>query len=374
MRGVEKMAKDITSKRLTQMVSSLIKDQTLVVDIGSHTVKVLDVTKKGEHLTINGFLEIENVEKYFNGKDIVNHEGLANDIKRVLKVADLKAKKMDIVYNSAQLQTKIIKVPMMTEKDVKEFVEIEYHKSFTNISPVTHIMDYLPLGVLQEEDRSEQSILIATVPIVESTKLLKVFETKEMQVNAIETNIHALGNAVNLVDTESDYKLILHMGKEYSLILFSKGNIPTFYRMFPFGHNQLSRKIQEELQTSLSSVDNAMKNLGFYPDEEFKTDIDLMSYDYTLKEGFSNFMNEVYRSINYVKMNSKFDADKIYLSGGMANMKGIEEYVEENLSMPAVKWQFERSAKNDYVINMKGQEKLGPEFALVLGLSARGWM
>ena len=84
------MAKSKGNTSFSQL-RGLLQQQTLVLDMGSHTVKVLDVHKKGEKVSINSFLEIENVDKYFNGKDITNFDGLANDINRVLKVADLKS-------------------------------------------------------------------------------------------------------------------------------------------------------------------------------------------------------------------------------------------------------------------------------------------
>lgn len=216
------MAKEIKLGNIGQLFASLIKKRSLVVDIGSSAIKVLEVTKKGKNVSIDTFLEMDNVEKYFSGKDLSNFEGMTQDLKRVLKIAEIKSKKVDIVYNSNQLQSKIIKVPMMSEKDVRDFVEIEYHKSFANISPIGNIMDYLPLGVIKEEDRTELSILLATLPVGESTKLMKVFEAADMQVDAIETNVHALGNALNLVETKAEYKLIYIWGKNIPLYYFLK--------------------------------------------------------------------------------------------------------------------------------------------------------
>lgn len=368
------MAKSKTSGSFSQLKGLFSREQALVLDMGAHTVKVLDVHKKGETVTVNSFLEIENVEKYFNGKDITNYDGLAADINRVLKVTDLKAKKVDIVYNSSQLQTKIIKVPDMSEKDIKEFVDIEYHKSFNGVSPNTHILDYLPFGTIEEEDRVEHSILIATLPIVESAKLLKAFETKKMNINSIETNIHALGNALNLVDTQSPYKMIAHVGKEYSIVLFSRDDVPIFYRMFSFGYDQLAREIQKEVQTSLGNIDSMIRTIGFSQDDNFKSDIDQFEYHRIVRENFSTFVNEIYRSLNYVKMTTKFEPDHLVLSGGVANMEGVLAYIEENLAMDVRKWEFKGYENEGRIVKVKGNEIIGPEYAMALGLSVRGWM
>lgn len=368
------MAKNKPTSSLTQLKGLFLREQGLVLDMGAHTVKVLDVHKKGETVTVNNFLEIENVEKYFNGKDITNIDGLANDVNRVLKITDLKPKKLDLVYNSSQLQTKIIKVPDMSEKDIKEFVDIEYHKSFNGVNSNTHIFDYLPFGTIEEEDRLEHSILIATMPIVESAKLLKAFEMRKMNINAIETNIHALGNALNLVDTESPHKMIVHIGKEYSIVLFSRDNVPVFYRMFAFGYDQLVREIQKEVQTSISNINSMLKTIGFVSDDGFKSDIDQLEYQRIIRESFSTFVNEIYRSINYVKMTTKFEADHLFLSGGVANMEGLVPYIEENLAMEVKKWMFKGFEQKGRVVSIKGDETLGPEYALALGLSVRGWM
>lgn len=368
------MAKNKQTSGLSQLKGLFLREQALVLDMGAYTAKVLDVHKKGEHITVNSFLEIENVEKYFNGKDITNFDGLVNDISRVLKVTDLKAKKLDLVYNSSQLQTKIIKVPDMSEKDIKEFVDIEYHKSFNGVNSNTHILDYLPFGMIEEEDRLEHSILIATMPIVESAKLLKAFEARKMNINAIETNIHALGNALNLVDKESPYKMIVHVGKEYSIVLFSKDDVPIFYRMFAFGYDLLTREIQKEVQTSIGNINSMLRTIGFLKDDEFKSDIDQFEYQRIIRDQFSTFVNEVYRSINYVKMTTKFEADHLFVSGGVANMEGLLSYFEENLAMEVKKWAFKGYEKDGRKLSVKGKETIGPEYALALGLSVRGWM
>ena len=368
------MQKKASTMNFESLKGLIFKEKTLILDLGSHSVKGLDVLKKGRNVLINAAFEIGNTAKFYNGKDITNFEGMSNEIFRVVKLTDLKVKKTDIVYNSNTLQTKIVRVPDMTDKEIKEYVDIEYHKSFSNVSPYTHILDYLQLGLVKEEERNEQLILLASVPTTEPTKILKAFEKKSIEVNSIETNVHALGNALNLMDERSEYKQILHIGKEYSIILFSKGDVPIFYRTFSFGYNQLVRRMQEELSGSLGNVENLVKNLGFTIKDDYKSDIDLDTYELVLKENFNVFLNEVFRSISYVKMQSKFDPTEIYLSGGMANMNGIGDIIEEYLSVTPKFWEFRGGESNNHTFILKGQESLGPEYALALGMSMRGWM
>lgn len=357
-----------------QIKAIFIKNKLIVVDIGSDKVKAIEATQKGDNILIESFVEIDEIERYFTGKDITDYEGVINDISRVIKIADFKGKKVDLIYNSNQLQAKLVKVPDMSEKDVREFVELEYHKAFSNVSLSTHILDYLPLGAVEEEEKNEQHILLAALPIVESAKIMKSFETKQLEVNSIETNIHALSNALWLTEGNEEYKMILHVGKEYSMVLFAKGEVPLFYRVFSFGYDQLSRKIQEGLKTSLGSVDNVLKTHGFEKDDMFRADFDESEYEFLLKDSFSSFINEVYRSISYIKMQSKFDADKVYLSGGVANMIGVKEYIEENLAMEVERWQFSEIERDGKKVTVKDGEILGPEYALALGLTIRGWM
>ena len=108
--------------------------------------------------------------------------------------------------------------------------------------------------------------------------------------------------------------------------------------------------------------------------EDFKSDIDQLTYQRILRDNFSTFVNEIYRSVNYVKMTTKFEADHLYISGGVANMEGLLSYVEENLAMRVKKWQFNGYEKEGQVVEVKGNETLGPEYAMALGLSVRGWM
>lgn len=368
------MAYSANEKKMNQIRSMLVKEKLMVLDLGSDSIKALEVIKKGKDILINSVLEVGYVGKFFEGKDITNHEGLLTDVSRMLKTTDTKVKKAELVYNSSSLQTKVIRVPDMSDKEIKEYVDIEYHKSFSNVSLHTHILDYHQFGLIKEDDRTDQSVLIATVPISESTKLMKAFESKGLNVKTVETNINALVSAMNLADHKAEHRLILHMGKEYSLILFNKGGTPIFYRMFPFGYGQFTRKLQDDLQTSLKNVEHLVKGRGFSDDAIYKEGIDVDAYDFAVREEFGNFVTEVYRSINYVKMQTKFEAEKIFLSGGMANMKGIVGIVEENAMLPAEVWTFKAREIDGVNVLIKGQEVLGPEYALALGLSVRGWL
>lgn len=368
------MTKNENINELNKLKTMLFKDKVLALDIGSNSVKAMDVVKKGNEVQINAFLEVDNVEKFFDGKDITNPDGLVKGIVQVMKMTGMRANKTDLIYNSSNMQTKIVRVPDMSDKEIKEYVDIEYHKSFSNVSLHTHIMDYHQFGLIREDDRADQSVLIATVPIVESTKLMTSFGNKNVNVRSIETNINALANALILAENKADHKLILHLGKEYSLILFMKGKTPIFYRMFSFGYDSLTRKLQDDFQTSLGNVESLVKSKGFGSRQVFKTDIDVEAFDFSMREEFGNFVTEVYRSLNYVKMQTKFEAEKIYLSGGLANMTNIEEFVEENVLLPAEIWKFSSRDVNGVNVIIKGQENIGPEYALVLGVSVRGWV
>lgn len=356
---------------LKKYKNKITKDHYLVLDIGTKHLKGLEITRKGTELLIKNKFMINGMERYYNGREIEDVNGIIETLIRVLRMKKIDIEKVDVLFTSSNLETKIIKVPDMEDKEIKNFVALEYQKQFQGQNQSTHIMDYMPLGRV-EDDRMDIMVLIASLPTVESNNIYRNFEKNKVQVRSIEVDIHALGNALLLTHLKDECKTILHLGNDTSLLLFIKEQTIIYYRSFNFGFNTLVKQIQKELKCPLRNAETIVRDLGFSFDENYETELDKEIYYYLMKKNFGDFLKEVYKSIDYVKIKLKLQTNSLYLAGGLSNTKDLSRFINESIGMRSKLWNFKmKELKSGFTVTNDSDNLIGPEYAMCLGVAVR---
>lgn len=141
-----------------------------------------------------------------------------------------------------------------------------------------------------------------------------------------------------------------------------------FARDIPYGGYHFTRDIMRKRQMEFGEADEYKLKWGLLDDPSISDSKTISMLDISEKSTEDAIVEEIRRSLRfYVKEAGNSDIRKLYIMGGTAKLKGLQEYIQEKVSIPTdVFMPF---------INVEMPEKFmdkkDPQLALAIGLAMR---
>lgn len=194
------------------------------------------------------------------------------ELKNLIRVSGLKARKALVNISDQRLITRIVKVPYMEEKDLAGFVEMEID-DFLLVDLDSFEYDYRVLKKFEEEGRDYYNLLLAGAPRSLIEDWLKVIQAAGLSPLAIDiypNTISRLFKEVKDVDVA-----VVDVGRNSTnFTVFEKGVI-FLYACIPGGHGGIKDAVEGELAGALESVFNDIRAyLNFYSSRHFGREVD----------------------------------------------------------------------------------------------------
>jgi len=374
---VPELMSSITDK-IKYQVSS---DNFLVVDIGTQNMKVIEVKRKGQTFQIKKAFTISEMSKFFTGPDMFNVNGIVESLSQILQLERIKTKNILLSFSAGKLQSKIISVPELPDKELRTFVELEYPKQLQNYNKMTDVVDYMPLGIFTKPNSNQKqlSVLLASYPIIDAERIIKEFQKKKYKVNVIEVDVAALGN-IGRIYNESDSEdiVVLHVGHNISQMVFLKADAVVFSRTVAFGMGNLIKSIQNQEDISFAQAESIVKEVGLHATEDVQSDnFTIFADDYNdiVEQYLTNTLNDVYRSFQSVNSNYGLSISSVLLTGGFSSVSGSQEISQRILEMSVEEFYIENGEKirleNGITIVNDTEKIIDGVYAICLGTAIR---
>lgn len=356
-------------KNISGIIGDFKKEEVVIIDITTEKITILLVNRRKDEVIIKDMSILRDLEDCFKEGMIVKPDRLVNEIHKCIKEIGIRCKNIWISYGSSMLQSKIVKLVEMNDRDLSNFVELEYQRQFPMRSKMNYVMDYQPLGRYGEESDVNLLVLLASVPKSEIGDVLREFNKRKYKVKIIDANINGIKNIMTNYKTKDKNKIIFDIGKTYSTFITVLGNVLVFIRDIDFGYENLIKEIQKNTKISYEEIESLLINKGIYS----KDSDDKEDYLIVIEKSIKSFLEGLYKSIEYVKSNFNTDITDLWLIGDGVHIKGIDELIEENLSIKCIRWEFNETLFDGTlkIINDSGYE-LGDDHLKSIGLSLRG--
>ena len=358
--GVEPEGPPIREKKKGPSSFSLFSSKTVGLDIGSHSVKCVQLGKKGTaayRLLSAGVFEIApegiNLEED-------SRKAIISAIRKSIEGINLKRTSIITAIGGVSTAIRQIELPFMTEKELTSAIkwearnyipfdinDVELDYQIINTSKTGNKLDIILVSIIKDFVRYHLDLL-REVPI-------------DPQI--IDVNPLALVNAVlfNEEIERDEYVVLMDIGdKNTTLSVYSEEG-PYFVRNIMISGNDFT--------------DDIMKGNGLsYADaEKFKRNEDSAGLIEAIKPSLDNLVREVRRSLTFYENQVKIKGfSKIFLTGGSAPLKGLDDYLSTELGLPvAILNPFSK-------INVEQASMLTPlgndlcTLALAVGLAIRG--
>jgi type IV pilus assembly protein PilM len=338
------------------------------VDIGSSSIKVIELTKFKKGFQLSGFaMEPLAPDSVVDGA-IIDTPVVAGTIKKILSAGKFKPKGVATGISGHSVIVKRVVVPAATPAEVEPSIQMDMEQYIPfDITEVN--MDYQVVGpgTTSTEEVGMDVVLVAAKKdkIQNHTNVITLAGRTH---DVVDIDAFALQNAFEAnydVDPNATIAL-LNIGASLMNINIAKGGMPLFIRDVSVGGNQYTDILQKELQLNFQEAEDLKlgKTGGgeaemVQPLLESITDMLIMEVQKTFDFFRETYPNEM--------------ITQVLISGGTSHMQGLAERIQEAFGYPTeVLNPFKSITVGPKVDGIKVRS-LGPALAVAVGLALRGF-
>jgi len=312
------------------MILKVFKNSFLGIDIGTTSIKVVEISRKVGGIEMTGYGILEKYGHLERINDAVQtptlkllEETTALLIKDLLKKSKIKSREVLMSLPNFLGFTTMVEMPYMPIKDLKKAIKFQAEQYIP--MPIKDIT--LDWQILEETPQKITLILIA-VPVESIQRYIKTAELANLNLKNLELEATAICRLFGL--KEKKPILIIDIGgRVTSLMIMDEGKLRSLFYV-ELGGGDLTQVIANALSINPLRAEQLKKTYGF--NLNFQQGIDLLRVLDPLLERVSR---EGEKIINTYFLKTKRKVEKIFLIGGGANMIGIDNYFAHRLGIPA---------------------------------------
>lgn len=354
----------------------------LGVDIGTSSIKIVELSKRGETTKLERYGEIYSeavFERPFRTfeKDtlLLSGRDISRAIAAVIKEAKISEKKAVFSIPDFSSFFTTFDLPSMTDEEIPQAVRFEArHHIPLPLSEVTIDWSIIKKEVLDRR-RVRLKILLVAVPNEVINQYQQIALLSNLKLVALEAEVFGLIRA--LIRDEEKTILILDIGAQSSnLSIIDQGILKSSYS-FDVSANEMIQILAKTFNVDFQTAEDLVKLYGVTSPDKIDADFKLppSANPQKIKEVLTPFADLMAIEIN--RMSQSFfqveqkEVSKIILAGGMAWLPGLKEYLTNSL-------QKELEIANPFSdivyppILEKTLHELGPSYAVAAGMALRG--
>ena len=342
------------------------KQNVIGLDIGSHTIKILQVEEKDSRLKLVNLGVIPIPKEAFGEGRMTQPELLSNCIQRLVSHLKIKDKDVSCAVSGYEVMIKKLELPTMTDEELRVRMQSELRQYIPyNVEEVD--VDYQILGLTKDRLNFMDVLLVASKK--DSIRdYVRLIQSSQLQTAVLDVDFFALCNAFEVTHgfPEKETIVLLDIGATKALMSIVDRGVPVFTRGLSIGGAQITEKIRQALRNSYDEAERI--KLG-----EASENVSRNELQDVFTSTVRNWVGECKRAIDFYYSNyPETKIDKVFLSGGSCNIPGLDRVFRENMDM-TVKI-FNPLADITYdskVFDPEYLNHVGPQMAIVLGLALR---
>ena len=295
----------------------------LGVDLSASSVKVLELSKAGEHYRVERYAVEPMPQNAIVEHNITEVEQVAQAMSRAVKRSGSRLKHVALAVPGSHVISKVVTMPAgMSERDLQTQIEMEADRHIPY--PLDEVnMDFQVLG--PTSDGSEQvNVLLAACRKEIVDDYVAVANGAGLIPLVVDIETYAMENACSLIARQlpgagmEQTVAVLDVGATTTTINVMHSNRSVYTRDHTFGGRQLTEEIQRRYGLSYEEAGLAKKQGGL-PDN-YQTDV--------LRPFMEAMCQEIMRALQFFYSSSPFNSvDQILLAGGCSQIPGIDELV-----------------------------------------------
>ena len=336
------------------------------LDIGSSSVKAIELTKSKSGYEITGFGRAPLGPDVVVDGAITDSLKVSETIKTVFESASPKTKLVATGVSGHSVIVKRVVLPVDTAEEVAGQIEFDADQYIPfEIAEVN--LDFKVIGPSDSDDGGMEVLLVAVKKdqIQNHTDVIAV-AGRTPQI--VDIDAFALQNAfeVNYAPDAGATTALLNIGASLTNINITKDGMPLFIRDVSVGGSQYTDILQKELQLSYEEAEDLKfgKQVGMYDAEMVAPLLDSIT---------DMLVMEVQKTFDFFKETyTTEEISSIYLAGGVSGAAGMTEKIQAAFNVPTeVLDPLKKLTVGSKVDS--GIRESGAALAVAVGLALRGF-
>ena len=332
------------------------------IDVGMYLTKVVQLRYDNERAILENYGEILN-ERYFKGKGGAGSgflrypdADIAAIIKDIFTESNITAKEVVLSLPSSSGFIIRITLPKVTAKEVESAVPYEARKYIP--MPISEVV--LDWYILSSEQRDVTEVLLVAVPRSVVEKFKNIAALANVNVRALE--IESFSVVRSLVGHDPTPSAVINLG-HYSTTLAIVDEIKLrLSHHFDRGSNELAKALERGLNVNFERAEQIKRDVGL---GERMEDKEVSSI---IMPFLQALMSDVGRVIDAYNRKASRKVQKINLTGGGAQLKGIVEFSAIHFGVEVAKGNpFAHIVTPAFMQPILRQ--IGPNFSVAVGLA-----
>ena len=308
------------------------KPPVVGIDISASSVKVLELSKNGEHYRVERYAVEPLPMNAVIEHAITEIQQVADTVERAIKRSGTKCKHAAIAVAGSHVICKTVAMPASlseTEMQMQIEAEADHHIPY----PLNEVnLDFQVLGPTADNSEETQ-VLIAACRKEIIDDYIAVIENHGLTPMIIDIETYAMENAYSLIAQNmpgagmEKTAAIFDIGATTMSLNVMHNNRSVYTRDHNFGGRQLTEEIQRRYGLSYEEAGLAKKQGGL-PDN-YQTDV--------LRPFMEAMCQEIMRALQFFYSSSPFNSvDQVLLAGGCAQILGIDELIAARIGINTV--------------------------------------
>ncbi|MBI3106478.1 MAG: type IV pilus assembly protein PilM [Candidatus Rokubacteria bacterium] len=338
------------------------KQATFGLDIGSSSVKVVELAEGRGGLTLLSFATIALPRDVIGEGTIKDPSVVAEAIKECVEKAGIKTKTAVISVSGREAMTKRVPIPKVSPKELADaiWLEAEHHIPFA-VDDV--FLDYQVVG----EAGNTMDVMVVAVKRVKVLEYVAAVEEAGFEVGVVDLDAFAIQNQyeMNNPGDSGEAVALIDIGASFMKTNVIRGGGSIFARDVPFGGHHYTEAIAQRLNIPFEKAEAAKQGQEVGVNwEDMVPALESVSRDLSL---------EVQRIFDYFASAAEHERiGKIVLSGGCARLAGLDEFLSSSWGIPAeLARPFQGVQVDAARFPAHEIDQIGPGLAVAVGLGLR---
>lgn len=296
------------------------------IDIGSYAVKIVKIKGKGSSRSLEalGYSRLDSAQSEDGSK-------LSETFRNLFTAHRIKTKKVAAVLSSGSLATEHLYLPNMPKKDMKEAVRWEMRKKVA-FSPEELVCDFTTIGEVKRGEKSVISLIAFGARKKDVEQLMQTLEDaylEPVRIDVAPMAMLACFDYNNEWENGVNYSMI-DIGDSKSMLAIFKDRKLMFVREIPVAGREMTTAVMNKLAYSSDMAEKEKIRCGVLRSVEGGQGV---------AEAVSGVLErlaaEVHRSFGYYQAQFREGSvSKIFLCGGTARLKGLDDFFANILGIP----------------------------------------
>ncbi len=341
----------------------------LGVDIGSSSIKLVELKRQAGKLRLLTYSFTENIETVTKKDWHKDASYTARLINKMCQKAGTSSRNAVAALPTFSVFSSIINLPNISKKEVFSAVHWEAKKVIP-LPLEEMVLDWKIIddknNKTTEDGKKKQPntrVLLTGAPKTLVEKYIKIFKEAHINLLSLETETFSLIRS--LLGNDKSTVMIVEIGTSTTDVSIVTNSIPILSRSIDVGGETITEAISHNL------------DIGKERAEQFKYDLGITSTDSkedvvpkTIASSIDPIVNEIKYMLNLFQDKHNTTVEKIILSGGSSLLPNLVNYLEKVLNKDVIigdAW-----SRISYPTELKSTlDEVGPKLSVSIGLAMR---